>query len=103
MISVAALPTVPIITLRVLQRKELTVGQWLLRYCVHLNLLLLFLILLLLAILSFACLRSREQRHEELLPPKNPKGRSVYTVVNNKGQVEKLGGTDRYCCINNTS
>jgi hypothetical protein len=82
----------PIITLRVLQRKELTVGQWLLRYCVHLNLLLLFLILLLLAILSFACLRSREQRHEELLPPKNPKGRSVYTVVNNKGQVEKLGG-----------
>jgi|GEM_PF-1034015 len=74
----------PILGLIVLQRKELTFGQWLGRYCVQINLLLLAFLLVLLLLLAFLFLTPRSQKPV-------PGQKSVHVLVNKDGTVRKIG------------
>ncbi len=83
----------PAIALRVLRRKHLTFGQWLVRYCTQVNLALLALLLAALCAVAFLAMRpaKRVPIATVLEPPKRPKGRAVRTVVSKDGAVRKLG------------
>ncbi len=74
----------PLFTLSVLRRTELTFGQWLARYCRHLNLALLLVLALLWLLWLFLA-------KQEVKPPREQKKGGVHTVVAKEGAVRKLG------------
>jgi len=77
----------PLFTLRVLARKRLSVGQWLNRYCLHVNLVL----LLLLALTLLGIVLLYEPRHGRVIQPPTRPGKAVRTIVGADGAVRKLG------------
>lgn len=82
----------PILALKVLRRQKLTPLQWLSRYCVQLNLLLLLIAALATLAIAFIARPKRKVPYGSVIePPSRPSGNAVHTVVKRSGQVRRLG------------